>query len=81
MIKTVQAVVDAYGLKALSGSNGEMTVNEDVTAMAKGYKQGESLSFTATLKAAMTKSASATETNEVKDEVVIDVAVEATDNL
>lgn len=53
IIKTVQAAVDAYGLKALSGDDGSVTVKEDVAAMAKGYKQGDSLAFTATLKAAV----------------------------
>eukprot|EP00977_Amphora_coffeiformis_P012012 scaffold2954_cov171-Amphora_coffeaeformis.AAC.14 len=52
IIKTVQAAVDAFGLKALEGSDGEVEVKEDVQEMSKGYKTGESLSFTATVNAA-----------------------------
>jgi len=36
----------------LNGSDGEVTVKEDVQAMSKGYKTGDSLSFTATVNAA-----------------------------
>ena len=52
IIKTVQATVEAYGLKSLPGSDGEVKVHEDVTALAKGYKSGDSIKFTATLNAA-----------------------------
>ena len=52
IIKTVQAALDAFGLKALEGSDGEVEVKEDVEAMSKGYKSGESLTFTATINAA-----------------------------
>jgi hypothetical protein len=48
----VQAAVDAYGLKSLAGSDGEVNVHEDVEAIAKGYKVGDSIQFTATLNAA-----------------------------
>lgn len=47
----MQAAVDAYGLQTLAGSDGEMTVHEDVEAMSKGYKTGDSLKFTASLNA------------------------------
>ena len=52
VIKTVQAAVDAFGIKALEGSDGEVEVKEDVEQMAKGWKQGDSLTFTATINAA-----------------------------
>ena len=52
VIKTVQAAVDAFGIKALEGSDGEVEVKEDVEAMSKSYKPGDSLSFTATINAA-----------------------------
>lgn len=52
IIKTVEAVVEAYGLKSLPGSEGEVTVKEDVADMAKRYKSGMTIPFTATLKAA-----------------------------
>jgi hypothetical protein len=44
-------VVDAYGLKELEGSDGEVEVKEDVTEMAKGFKVGDSVQFTAVLNA------------------------------
>jgi len=46
LIKTVEAAVGAYGLKALPGSAGEIQVQEEVSEMAKGWKDGMSLSFT-----------------------------------
>lgn len=45
--------MDLYDLKTLPGSDGEMTVHEDVEAMSKSYKTGEDLPFTATFKAAI----------------------------
>jgi hypothetical protein len=51
IIKTVEAAVEAYGLLALKGSDGEVNVHEDVSALAKGYKPGDSIQFTATLNA------------------------------
>lgn len=51
IIKTVEAAVDAYGLLSLKGSDGEVKVHEDVSALAKGYKTGDSIPFTATLNA------------------------------
>jgi hypothetical protein len=70
IIKTVQSAVDAYGLKSLPGSSGEVTVKESVTDMAKGYKQGESLRFTATLKAAMPKTLNASSGSGGKSEAM-----------
>lgn len=52
IIKTVQAAVDAFGLKSLEGSDGEVEVKEDVQEMSKAYKTGDSLEFTATVNAA-----------------------------
>lgn len=49
IIKTVEAAVKGYGLKALSGSDGEVNVKEDTEAMCKGYRMGDSIQFTATL--------------------------------
>jgi hypothetical protein len=50
IIKTVEQAVKAFGLKSLPGSDGEVEVLEDVKEMCKGYKDGTSLEFTATLK-------------------------------
>merc|ERR1711976_729906 len=48
IIQTVQSAVDAYGLKSLSGSEGEVEVLEDIPEIAKACKVGEDLQFTAT---------------------------------
>jgi hypothetical protein len=52
IINTVQAAVDAFGLKGLEGDNGKVEVKEDVAEMAKGFKIGNSLLFTAVVNAA-----------------------------
>ena len=75
IIKTVQAAVDAYGLKALDGEDGSVTVKEDVVAMAEAYKQGDSLPFTATLKAAMPSSpAASTEAQTAEAEEAVEAS-------
>ncbi|KAL3895458.1 MAG: hypothetical protein SGARI_007441 [Bacillariaceae sp.] len=51
IIRTCQSAVDAYGLKSLSGSDGEVEVNEDIPAVADKYKLGDDLQFTATFNA------------------------------
>lgn len=51
IIKTCEAAVGAYGLVALSGSDGSVEVHEDVQEIVKGYKVGTSVQFTATFKA------------------------------
>lgn len=43
--------MEAYGLKSLSGSDGEVQVHEDVKEIAKTYKTGDSIAFTATFNA------------------------------
>jgi hypothetical protein len=53
IIKTVEAAVAAFGVTSISGSDGNVEVNEDVTEMCKGYKEGMSLQFTATLNCAL----------------------------
>ncbi len=51
IIKTCEAAVAAYGLKALSGSDGSVEVHEDVKDISNGYKVGSSVQFTATFSA------------------------------
>ncbi len=51
LIRTVESAVESFGLKSLPGSDGEVTINEEVKDMCQGYKVGDSLQFTATLKA------------------------------
>lgn len=57
IIKTVEAAVAAFGVTSISGSDGNVEVNEDVTEMCKGYKEGNSLQFTATLNCALKETA------------------------
>jgi hypothetical protein len=52
IINTVQAAVDAFGLKGLEGDDGKVEVKEDVAEMSKGFKIGNSLQFTALVNAA-----------------------------
>jgi hypothetical protein len=51
IITTVRAAVGAYGLKTLSGSEGQFTVLEDVPEIAKDYKAGDDIAFTVTFNA------------------------------
>mmetsp|Transcript_15159 Transcript_15159/g.27414 ORF Transcript_15159/g.27414 Transcript_15159/m.27414 type:complete len:215 (-) Transcript_15159:145-789(-) len=46
IIKTCEESLEAYGLENLSGSAGEVTVNEDIKDLCKGYKSGD-IAFTA----------------------------------
>jgi hypothetical protein len=50
IVKTAESVVAAFGVKALDGSAGDMQVKEDMQEVLKGYKLGDDISFTATLK-------------------------------
>ena len=70
IIKTVQAVVDAFGLKALEGSDGEVEVKEDVAEMSKGYKPGNTLAFTATICCAYDPEVARPDASGGADEVV-----------
>jgi len=76
IIKTVEAAVEAYGLVSLSGSDGEVNVHEDVAAIAKGYKTGDSIPFTATLNAAMDPEKQPSEEAESSEEEEEEVAAE-----
>jgi hypothetical protein len=51
IIRTCQSAVDAYGLKSLPGSAGEVQVLEDIPSVASTYKVGDDVEFTATLNA------------------------------
>eukprot|EP00559_Dactyliosolen_fragilissimus_P006000 CAMPEP_0184865782 /NCGR_PEP_ID=MMETSP0580-20130426/19052_1 /TAXON_ID=1118495 /ORGANISM="Dactyliosolen fragilissimus" /LENGTH=192 /DNA_ID=CAMNT_0027365101 /DNA_START=102 /DNA_END=680 /DNA_ORIENTATION=+ len=53
IIKTCEGAVSAFGLNSLSGSDGSVEVHEDVQEMAKGYKVGTNVKFTASFKATM----------------------------
>jgi hypothetical protein len=51
IIKTVQSSVGAYGLKSIPGSDGEVEVLENIPEIAKGYKMGDDIQFTAKFRA------------------------------
>lgn len=70
--KTVEAAVEAYGLKSLPGSDGEINVQESVEEMVKGYNDG-SLTFTTLFNAVFdpekkADAASATSSEESEEE-------------
>lgn len=46
VIRTCQSAVDAYGLKSVSGSDGQVEILEDMKEVAKSYKLGDDLEFT-----------------------------------
>jgi hypothetical protein len=75
IIQTVKSAVDAYGLKSIQGSNGEVTVQEDVPELAKAYKVGDDVQFTATFKATFDPEKRVEESPVDKD--VVDVVAEA----
>jgi len=53
IIKTCESAVSAFGLKGLSGEDGDVDVKEDVQELAKGYnykKADTDIEFTATFK-------------------------------
>jgi hypothetical protein len=51
IIQTVQAAAEAYGLKPIPGSDGEVTVLEDIATIAKTYKLGDDAQFTCNFRA------------------------------
>lgn len=79
IIKTCEQSLEAYGLESLPGSAGEVTVNEDVKDICKGYKVGTDIPFTATYMGkfdANVRAASATEKAEEDDIVDVEVVAE-----
>ena len=74
IIQTVQSAVDAYGLKSNSGKDGEVEVLEDIPEIAKSYKVGDDIQFTATFKAIFDPNLSSV---VIKEAEVIDVETES----
>lgn len=73
LIKAVEGAVDAYGLKALPGSDGEVTVHEDVKEMVVGYKMGTAIPFTASFKACFANDKTSVDTDiQTKTEETVD---------
>ena len=80
IIKTCEQSLEAYGLESLPGSAGEVTVNEDVKDICKGYKVGTDIAFTATYKGkfdANIHTESTPEAEEVVEDNVVGVEVVA----
>ncbi|CAJ1944337.1 unnamed protein product [Cylindrotheca closterium] len=75
IIETVKSAVEAYGLKSLPGSKGEVEVLENVPDMAKAYKVGDDLQFTATFKAVFNPENAPAKAISA-DDTVIDAEVE-----
>jgi len=73
IIQTCKSAMDAYGLKAASGSDGDVEVLEDIqNKLVKVYKLGDNFQFTATVNA-MYDPALASSRKEEKEDGVIDV--------
>lgn len=77
IIKTCEESLEAYGLESLPGSSGEVTVNEDIKDICKGYKVGTDIPFTATYRGKFDSTLhGAVESSEAElsvDDVVVDV--------
>jgi len=85
IVSTVKSTVDAYGLQSLDGDAGKVEVHEDVEEIRSQYKQGDDVTFTATLMAkyaegtARPSAADVVVDAEIVEEDVVDDAVEVTD--
>ncbi|KAL9189607.1 hypothetical protein ACHAXT_009282 [Thalassiosira profunda] len=81
LIKTCEESLEAYGLESLPGSSGEVTVNEDIKDIVKGYKVGTDIPFTATYRGKFDKSVHSAMEAEAEEaesgDVVVDVEVVA----
>eukprot|EP00581_Thalassiosira_minuscula_P020128 CAMPEP_0183720068 /NCGR_PEP_ID=MMETSP0737-20130205/12791_1 /TAXON_ID=385413 /ORGANISM="Thalassiosira miniscula, Strain CCMP1093" /LENGTH=209 /DNA_ID=CAMNT_0025949879 /DNA_START=93 /DNA_END=722 /DNA_ORIENTATION=- len=77
LIKTCEESLEAYGLESLPGSSGEVTVNEDIKEICKGYKVGTDIPFTATYRGKYDSSVHAamesSEEETAAEDVVVDV--------
>lgn len=69
--------LEAYGLESLQGSEGEVTVNEDMQAASAKYKLGDDLPFTATYKGKFDAAAQSVGSTGASEDVVVDVEAEA----
>ena len=69
--------MEAYGLESLPGSAGEVTVNEDIKDIVKGYKVGTDIPFTATYRgkydSSVHSAVEAASEDTASEDVVVDV--------
>lgn len=81
LIKTCEESLEAYGLESLPGSSGEVTINEDIKDICKGYKVNgkgsfEDIPFTATYRGKFDSAVHAAKeeaSSEASEDVVVDV--------
>lgn len=73
---TGEQSLEAYGLESLEGSAGEVTVNEDMSKVSKGYKLGNDIPFTATYKGKFDAAVQSNVDKAGDDDVVVDVEAE-----
>ena len=76
LVKSVEATLANFGLQSLPGSDGQVTVLEEVQEMSKGYKSGDNLKFTATLKCAFVNAKIASPVASLVADAIVDVEVE-----
>lgn len=76
LVKSVESTLANFGLASLPGSDGQVTVLEEVQAMSKGYKLGDNLKFTATLKCAFVNAKIASAVTPPVVDAIVDVEVE-----
>lgn len=76
IIKTCEESLEAYGLESLPGSAGEVTVNEDIKDICKGYKVGSDVAFTASYKGKFDSAAQAAVEPPVEESSSEDVVVD-----
>ncbi|KAL7522274.1 hypothetical protein ACHAWX_006967 [Stephanocyclus meneghinianus] len=77
VIKTCEQSLEAYGLESLTGSEGEVTVYEDMQKVCKGYKLGDDIPFTATYKGKFDKAVQSSVSSAGGDSAAAEVDVEA----
>lgn len=65
--------LEAYGLESLTGSEGEVTVYEDMQKVCKGYKLGDDIPFTATYKGKFDKAVQSSVSSAGGDSAADDV--------
>jgi len=77
IIKTCELSLETYGLESLPGSDGEVTVLEDIKDLVKGYKLGNDVAFTATYRgkfdAALHAAMESPPKESSSEDVVVDV--------
>jgi hypothetical protein len=78
ILKTIESAAEAYGLKSIPGSDGEVTVLEDIPALSKNYKMGDAVEFTAKFNAIFDpEKLPAAKEETSAEETIVDVEAES----